>query len=155
MISALLKEYEKNLRVRLIRTPELLLKAAQDMRNCSGSYVNRVSNAQYLLCIVEDTDPKRESAEPKEFMLGLRADKYGKLEFDQVKASSNRQGSDRFKKNMMEYLQEKEISYQELADLRLSSSPRNESDSNLETLLNNLRVNNLLDVLRGNDGNRI
>lgn len=150
-----LEEYENNLRVRLIRTPELLLKAAQDMRNCSGSYVNRVSNAQYLLCIVEDTDPKRESAEPKEFMLGLRADKYGKLEFDQVKASSNRQGSDRFKKNMMEYLQEKEISYQELADLRLSSSPRNESDSNLETLLNNLRVNNLLDVLRGNDGNRI
>ena len=106
----ILEEYEKNLKVRLIRTPELLLKASQDMKNCAGSYVNRVSNSQYVLCIVEDIDEKREGGEPEKFMLGLKADKYGKLEFDQVKATCNRQGSDRFKTNIMEFLQEKEIS---------------------------------------------
>lgn len=154
----ILEDYDKNLKIRLIRTPELLLKAAQDMRNCSGSYVNRVSSGQYLLCIVEDIDPERKE-EPKEFMLGMRVDKYGKLEFDQVKASSNRQGSDRFKKNIMEFLQEKEISYQELADLKLSTSIRDKS-SGLDELVNTLRGINLdgaAEIIReinNNDGNR-
>jgi hypothetical protein len=158
-----LEEYNNNLQVRLIRTPELLLKAAQDMRNCAGSYVNRVSNSQYILCIVEDTDPNKDSKEPKEFMLGMRADKYGKLEFDQVKASNNRPGSDRFKTNVMEFLQEKEISYKELADLRLSTS-RNDAESNLDNIiydLENLGVlginpNNMeIPIIRNNEGNRI
>jgi len=150
-----LEQYDNNLKVRLIRTPELLLKASQDMRNCAGSYVNRVSNAQYILCIVEDTDPKREIGEPKEFMLGMRADKYGKLEFDQVKASSNRQGSDRFKKNIMDFLQEKEISYKELADLRLSTSPRDVQGGGLEELLQNLRGINEVDLgIMAQIGNR-
>ncbi len=135
----ILEEYEKNLKVRLIRTPELLLKASQDMKNCAGSYVNRVSNSQYVLCIVEDIDEKREGGEPEKFMLGLKADKYGKLEFDQVKATCNRQGSDRFKTNIMEFLQEKEISYKELADLRLSTSRGNESELNLDNFIQNIQ----------------
>lgn len=133
-----LEEYDIKLKIRLIRTPDLLLKASQKMRNCSGSYVNRVSNSQYLLCLVEDMDGKREAGEPREFMLGLTADKYGKLEFDQVKAACNKQGSDRFKNNIMHFLQEKEISYKELADLKLSTSREKRFENNLENLIGNI-----------------
>ncbi len=136
-----LEEYDNKLKVSLIKTPESLLKASKEMRNCAGSYVNRVSNGQYLLCMIEDIDPDMQKDEPKEFMLGLKSDKYGRLEFDQVKASSNRQGSDRFKKNVMEFLQEKEIDYKELADLRLSNSKSPApvfENNNLNVLLNNL-----------------
>ena len=136
----ILEEYNDNLKVRLIKTPDLLLRASKDMKNCAGSYVNRVSSAQYLLCIVEDTDDKKEPAEPKEFMLGLTVNKYNKLEFDQVKAACNKQGSDRFKNNIMRFLQEKEISYKELADLRLSTSRGNSSDINLDDFLNNIQI---------------
>ena len=142
----ILEKYDNKLKIRLIRTPELLLKASQDMRNCAGSYVNRVSNAQYLLCIVEDKDTERKPSEPEEFMLGLSANKYGKLEFDQVKSACNKQGSDRFKNNIMEFLQEKEISYKELSDLRLSTSNRNNSEDNLNNLIQNLGMLNVEDL---------
>ena len=150
-----LEEYDNKLKVSLVRSPELLLKASQDMRNCAGSYVNRISSGQYLICMLTDTDPDIEYGEPKEFMLGLRADKYGRLEFDQVKASSNRQGSDRFKKNVMEFLQEKEIAYKELADLRLSTSNAPKvSNGNLDNLLNDLMAQgNVLNYIQ-NENNR-
>lgn len=152
-----LEEYAGKLKIRLIRTPELLLKAAQDMKNCAGSYVNRVSNAQYLLCIVEDIDSDKEPQEPEKFMLGLTVDKYGKLEFDQVKATCNKQGSDRFKKNVMEFLQEKEISYKELADLRLSTSKRDDSETNFEHLLNHIMVreHNPMDDINNREAERL
>jgi hypothetical protein len=118
-----LEEYDENkLKVRLIRTPELLLKASQDMRNCASSYVNRISNCQYVLCLIEDIDENRAKTEPLIYMLGLKANVYGELEFDQVKAACNMQGPDRFKTNVMEFLQEKEISYKELSDLKLSTN---------------------------------
>lgn len=138
---SVLEEYENKLKVRLIKTPELLLKHAQDMKNCAGSYVNRVSNGQYILCMVEDIDEERNKIEPQLYMLGLRANKYGELEFDQVKAACNMQGPDRFKVNIMEFLQEKEISYKELSDLKLSTSNRNSKD-NFDDLINRLNNNN-------------
>jgi len=136
-----LEEYENKLKVRLIKTPELLLKYAQDMKNCAGSYVNRVSNGQYILCIIEDIDENRNKVDPELYMLGLRANKYGELEFDQVKAACNIQGPDRFKVNVMEFLQEKEISYKELSDLKLSTSSRNSKDI-IDDLMNRLNNNN-------------
>ena len=147
-----LEDYDNKLKVSLIRSPELLLKASQEMRNCAGSYVNRVSSGQYLICMLTDTDPEIQYGEPKEFMLGLKADKYGRLEFDQVKASSNRQGSDRFKKNVMEFLQEKEIAYKELSDLRLSTSTSVKvTENNLNNLLNDLMAQgNALNYIENN-----
>jgi len=150
---SVLEDYDKNLIVKLIKTPDLLLQYSKDMKNCASSYITRVSNGQYVLCMVEDTDENRIKTDPQMYMLGLTANKYGELEFDQVKASCNIQGSDRFKKNIMEYLQEKEIPFKEVSDLRLSTSrtptiPTN-IEVNLDILLNNLRragdvnVNNL------------
>lgn len=138
---SVLEEYdESKLKVKLIRTPDSLLQHSKDMKNCSGSYVNRVSNGQYLLCMVEDVDKDISYGQPKHYMLGLVANKYGDLEFDQVKAACNVQGSDRFKKNMMDYLQEKEIPYKELSDLKLSTTRENYM-SGVDGLVN--RLNNL------------
>lgn len=139
-----LEEYDNKLKIRLIRTPELLLKYSKDMKNCAGSYVNRISNGEYILCIIEDTDEDRNKVDPQMYMLGLRVNKYGELEFDQVKASCNIQGPDRFKTNVMNYLEEKEISYKELSDLKLSTSNR-DSKYNVDELINRLRLNNIND----------
>jgi len=141
----ILEEYEGKLAVKLIKTPELLLKYANDMKNCAGSYVNRVSNGQYVLCMVSDIDEERTKIDPELYMLGLTANKYGELEFDQIKAACNVQGSDRFKKNVMDFLQEKEIPYRELADLRLSTSRGTSAE-----FINNLANDDLINLLRNN-----
>jgi hypothetical protein len=118
-----LEDYDSAIfKIRTIKTPDSLLNQAKEMKNCASSYVNRVSSQQYLLCIIEDTDPLKDKKEVDKYMLGLRADKRCMLEFDQVKGPCNIQGSDRFKKNMMKYLEDKDISYKELSDLRLSTS---------------------------------
>jgi hypothetical protein len=140
----------ENFKVRVIKTPELLLEAAKEMRNCSGSYVNRVSQNQYLLCLIDDIDPAKDKKDPPRFMLGLRADKNGILEFDQVKAACNIQGGDRFKKEMMKYLEAKDISYKELSDLRLSTSknyidPKRSED--VQELLERLRADININVV--------
>lgn len=130
-----LEEYDIEncpLKIKTIKTPNMLLDYAKTMKNCAGSYVNRVSDEKYVLCIISDIDNERKESEPKEYMLGFIVDKYGHLEFDQVKAACNVQGPDRFKKNVMDYLQEKEISYKELSDLKLSTDKReNKLDFNI------------------------
>lgn len=149
-----LEEYDKNLKVRLIKTPESLLTYAKKLKNCAGSYVIRVADAQYLLCMVEDIDPNRPEDEISEYMLGMTANKYGKLEFDQIKGACNKQGTDRFKQNVMEFLQEKEISYKELADIRLSTSRTSPVESNLEALINELQAQHILANAMINNGVR-
>jgi hypothetical protein len=118
------ENFNNKLRVKLILTPENLLNAAKRLRNCAGSYVNRIADKQYVLCMIEDIDPKRGVHEPFEYMFGLLVNNYGELAFDATKSACNKIGSDRYKVNIMEYLQEKEIPYKELADLRLSTSGR-------------------------------
>lgn len=146
---SVLEDYDNKLKIKLIRTPDLLLQYSKDMKNCAGSYITRISNSQYVLCIVEDIDENRLKTEPQMYMLGLTANKYGELEFDQVKASCNVQGPDRFKNNIMEFLQEKEIPFKELSDLRLSTSRTSTltPETNLDLLLQNFRridgINNI------------
>lgn len=113
-----LQNYDGPLNVKLLETPKDVLKEAKLMRNCAGSYVSRISKGTYVLLIVEDLSEDIQEGEDTKFMLGLHVTPVG-LEFDQVKASFNKQGSDRFKKTIMKYLRKKEISYRELTDLRL------------------------------------
>lgn len=113
-----LEKYDGDLRLRLIKTPDALLNEAKEMKNCAASYVNRISSEQYILFTVEDICSERSPEEPSKYMLGIFVNKHT-LEFDQVKAACNRQGSDRFKKQVMKYLESKDISYKELADLRI------------------------------------
>ena len=113
-----LEEYKGDLRLRVIDNPEMLLSYAKSMKNCAGSYVNRIATGQYVLFIIEDLNTERKDTEPIQYMFGLNVNKH-KLEFDQVKAACNVQGSDRFKKQVMTYLEDKDISYKELSDLKL------------------------------------
>lgn len=117
-----LEDYNGNLKIKLIPTADELLKEAKKLNNCAGSYVNRISKGQYVMFMVRDVS-NDDDKEKDEFMLGFHATKTG-LEFDQVKSKCNRQGSNKFKKQIMTYLEEKDISYRELADLKLKDEAK-------------------------------
>ena len=129
-----LEENNDVLDVRLIKTPTVLLKEAKDMKNCAGSYVNRISDGLYLLAIVKDR--KHSKGEHEKYMLGISIKKGGMLEFDQVKASCNARGNDRFKKEIMKYLESKDISYKELSDLKIDAVEGYKKDLSMEELIN-------------------
>jgi hypothetical protein len=131
-----LEEYDGDIKIKTILNPEMLLSYAKSMKNCAGSYVNRIASGQYVLFIIDDLDVKRQDNEPAQYMFGLTVNKH-KLEFDQVKASCNIQGPDRFKKQVMKYLEAKDISYKELADLRLHDTEKLKSANTLDIGLSN------------------
>jgi hypothetical protein len=130
-----LEEYDGDLSVQLIKAPEDLIAAAKDMKNCSASYISRISQESYIIAMVNDISSKRLDSEYKKYMLGLKVGKNG-IEFDAVKAPCNKQGSDRFKTEVIKYLESKDISYRELSDLRLSfnTSSSNKGDSFIEEI---------------------
>lgn len=113
-----LEQYDGDLKINVITNPDMLLSYAKSMKNCAGSYVNRIASGQYVLFIIVDLSDDRKDDEPLQYMFGLTVNKH-KLEFDQVKTTCNVQGPDRFKKQVMKYLEIKDISYKELSDLKL------------------------------------
>jgi hypothetical protein len=115
-----LEDYDKEegLKVTLLSTPQLVLKYAEEMRNCAGSYVNRVSNGQYLLLMFFDNTKERKVDEHKQFMMGMFVSSMG-LEFEQFKGPCNSLASDRQKEMAMKYLEEKDISFKEVRDLKM------------------------------------
>jgi hypothetical protein len=115
-----LEEYDENLKVKLLSTPAMVLKAAEEMKNCAGSYVTRISQGKYLILMLEDKRPDRKESDTK-FMLGLNLSSSTGLEFDQLKTVCNRLGSNRQKEMVMKYLEDKDISYREKSDLRVDT----------------------------------
>jgi len=115
-----LEEYDENLKVKLLSTPAMVLKAAEEMKNCAGSYVTRISQGKYLILILEDKRPDRKESDTK-FMLGLNLSSSTGLEFDQLKTVCNRLGSNGQKEMVMKYLEDKDISYREKSDLRVDT----------------------------------
>jgi hypothetical protein len=114
-----LEDYDsEDLKIKLVETPSLLIKYAKDMKNCAGSYVNRVSQGQYLFLIVFDISEEKSTEKLNEFMLGVFVSKLG-LEFDQLKGSCNALASNRQKEMVMKFLEDKDISYKELRDLKI------------------------------------
>lgn len=137
-----------DLTISLIRTPDSLLYRAKQLRNCAGSYVTRVANGQYVLAMVSDTFAgKRNTNDHELYMLGLIVTKSG-LEFDQVKAACNKQGSDRFKQEMMLFLEEKDISYKDISDLRLSTTTLSENVQAMQDMQEDI-INNFQLRVRG------
>jgi hypothetical protein len=104
-----LEEYEGDLKIKLLSTPAMVLKAADEMKNCAGSYVTRISQGKYLILMLEDKSDKRVELDSK-FMLGLNLSSTTGLEFEQLKSVCNRKASDRQKTMVMKYLEEKDIS---------------------------------------------
>ena len=113
-----LEEYSGDLKIKLLSTPIMVLNAAKDLKNCAGSYVTRISKGNYILMMIYDKSSERDIKEKSEFMIGFNVNTSG-LEFEQLKGVCNAPASDRQKKIVMTYLEDKDISYREMRDLKL------------------------------------
>tara|TARA_B100000963_G_scaffold361392_1_gene396506 strand:- start:1461 stop:3416 length:1956 start_codon:yes stop_codon:yes gene_type:complete len=121
-----LEEYDGDYSLTLLSQPKLVLDAAVDMKNCAGSYVTRISKGQYLLLIAHDKSKEKTSEEKTRFMLGLNVLTTG-LMFEQFKADCNFPASNRQKEMIKLYLEDKDISYKDVGDLRLSRATENKN----------------------------
>lgn len=123
-----LEDYDKEegFKITLLATPQLVLKYAEELKSCAGSYVNRISNGQYLLLMVFDNTKGRMQKEHKQFMMGMFVGHTG-LEFEQLKGPCNLLASDRQKEMVMKYLEEKDISFKKVRDLMLQSKLENKN----------------------------
>lgn len=123
-----LEEYtHDDIKVKLIDTVEGLMFWAKELNNCAASYVKRVIDEQYILAIAEYKTYKNdlEKNNLRNFMLGIKVDKRGFLEFGALKSTNNYLASDKFKKIVMDYLVEKDISFRETADLYIEKIDNN------------------------------
>lgn len=118
-----LENYEKPIKIKLLSMPSMVLEYAKEMKNCAGSYVTRISQGKYLLLMIYDKTQEKVAEEHTKFMMGLNVTQAG-LEFEQFKAPCNESASNRQKKLIMEYLEDKDISYREVRDLKISDDER-------------------------------
>jgi hypothetical protein len=114
-----LEEYDGDYKLTLLSQPKLVLDAAKDMKNCAGSYVTRISRGQYLLLLANDKSEERNIDEKSRFMLGLNVSNEG-LIFEQFKGDCNFPASNRQREMMKLYLEDKDISYKDVGDLRIT-----------------------------------
>jgi hypothetical protein len=119
-----LEDYSGDYKLTLLSQPKLVLDAAKDMKNCAGSYVTRISRGQYLLLLANDKSKERNIDEKSRFMLGLNVSNEG-LVFEQFKGDCNFPASNRQREMMKLYLEDKDISYKDVGDLRIT---RNEDE---------------------------
>ena len=118
-----LEEYvHDDIEVKLIDTVEGLLFWAKQLNNSAAAYAINVERGIYLMAMVNyktfKSDPN--TGNLKNFMLGLNVDKRGMLEFDQFKSTNNQLATNKLKLILLDYLQEKDISYRELEDLSMT-----------------------------------
>ena len=100
----------------LIDSPAMLIQEGVKMRHSASSYSKKVINNIYLIGQVH-YHKKDESI--TRFTIGFNFNKLKGIEFHQVKGPENKQGSNEFKTDLMEFLKLKDISYRPLKDLKL------------------------------------
>ena len=115
-------DYDGPLRIKLIDSPSMLIQEGIEMKHSASSYSKKVINNIYLIGQVFDETPDLSPQELTRFTIGFNFSKINGLEFHQVKGNSNQQGSDEFKKRLMEFLKIKDISFKPLRDLKLSNA---------------------------------
>jgi len=112
--------YNGPLDITLFDNAGRIMREGPEMRHSASEYAVNVAQGTYLMGSVFDKDPSRPENEMERYTIGFKYDsKYKELIFDQVKGFANAQGSNRFKRLMMEYLTDKDISFQPIRDLRL------------------------------------
>lgn len=116
-----LEEYTGPLKIKVIDTPDKLVLKAKEMKNCAASYVRRVSLGEYIAFNVYDNNTKRNFEDFYEYMMILELGKYG-LEFIGVKGPCNIYGPDRFKKDVIDFLEKNDIAYKEVPSIKLGVS---------------------------------
>jgi len=113
-------DYDGPLEIVLFDTAGRIMKEGPEMRHSASEYAVNVAQGTYLMGSVFDRDPNRPAKEMERYTIGFKYDsKYKELVFDQVKGFANELGSNRFKKLVMDYLTDKDISFQPIKDLRL------------------------------------
>ena len=90
-----------------------------EMRHSASEYARNVARGEFLMGSLFDRDPNRPEDEMERYTVGFKYDKKNGLVFDQVKGFANKLGSNRFKKLVMEYLTDKDVSYKQGKDLKL------------------------------------
>ena len=110
--------YKGPLDIILIKSPRMLIKEGVVMKHSASSYSRIVINETYLIGQVYDRTPGLPDGELIRFTVGFNYNKTVGLEFDQVKGFANQQGSDRFKKLLMEWLTTMDISFKQIKDLK-------------------------------------
>lgn len=106
------------IKIQVIDTPDKLVDKAKQMKNCAASYIKRVSLGEYVAFSVFDNNTQRTSDEFYEYMMVLELGKYG-LEFVGVKGPCNIYGSDRFKKDVVKFLEDNDITYKEVPSIKM------------------------------------
>jgi hypothetical protein len=119
------KDYDGPLEIRLLATPSMIINEGIEMKHSASAYASQVAQGFYLMGQVYDKSPERKDNEPPRYTIGFNYDKLSGLEFDQVKGFANELGgapmkSDRFKKEVMNWLTIKDVSYRPIKDLKLS-----------------------------------
>lgn len=113
-------DYNGPLEIELFDTAGRIMREGPEMRHSASEYAANVAQGTYLMGSVFDRDQERPSNEMERYTIGFKYDsKYDELIFDQVKGFANAQGSNRFKRLMMDFLTEKDISFQPIRDLRI------------------------------------
>lgn len=118
-----------DIEIKLIDTVEGLLFWAKQLKNSAAEYAINVEKGIYLMAMINYKTYKQDSdvSHLKNFMLGLKVDKRGMLEFDQLKSTANQLASNKLKTIVMDYLREKDISYRELEDLALTEKSKSKA----------------------------
>lgn len=114
--------YNGPLDVKLITSPSMLIAEGVQMKHSASSYSKKVINGTYIIGQAFDRTEGLPKEELVRFTIGFSFDRLNGLEFHQVKGHSNKQGSDRFKKLLMEFLTSKDISFRPIKDLKLNSA---------------------------------
>lgn len=113
--------YNGPLEIKLLSTPAMIIKEGIELRHSGAAYAKNVASGQYLMGQVFDRDENRKEDELIRYTIGFKHDKYKGLVFDQVKGFANKLGSNRFKKLIMEWLENKDVSFQPIKDLRIDN----------------------------------
>lgn len=111
--------YTGPIELKLIETPAMLIAEGVQMKHSAGSYSKKVITESYIIGQIFDRTPDLPKEELTRFTIGFTFDSVNGLEFHQVKGIMNKPGTDRFKKLLMEYLTEKDISFRPIMDLKL------------------------------------
>lgn len=113
--------YNGPLELKILDSAELIIKEGIEMYHSAAAYASNVARGNYLLASIYDRSNDRPDNEHERFTIGFIYDEINGIEFDQVKSYGNDLGSDRFKKLVMDFLVNKDISFRPIKDLKLES----------------------------------
>lgn len=113
------EDYNGPLEFKLISSPAMLIAEGVQMKHSAGSYSKKVITESYIIGQIFDRTPNLPEEDLTRFTIGFTFDSVNGIEFNQVKGFANKPGTDRFKKLLMEFLTDKDISFRPIMDLKL------------------------------------